>query len=269
MGFHFSRLLVSVWHEATHKVGLAVVQLKVWSHQTHLSKSIISLKQAPPWPEPSTPWGKRGRPRRRSFHLPSSSSFLPLLAPIDSNCDLDKNNDWGFDIAFLLFLYHCGLAWMIFPQLANEQLLNSIWNCLKPHLDQKLTFRCWFHDLDHRVVDRILVLLQPVGDIVGHNTSIVRDGKVSILVSLRLRFQENGKLSQGCLQFLFKWLVGGLREEGLLLEDGPDAHWLLKHDDGGGEVHPKVNHHPVDALLDILLLLNNKPRDLSVRKNVD
>ena len=48
MGFHFSRLLVGVWHEATHKVGLAVVQLKVWSHQTHLSKSIISLKQAPP-----------------------------------------------------------------------------------------------------------------------------------------------------------------------------------------------------------------------------
>ena len=26
MGFHFSRLLVGVWHEATHKVGLAVVQ---------------------------------------------------------------------------------------------------------------------------------------------------------------------------------------------------------------------------------------------------
>ena len=27
MGLHFSRLLVGVWHKATHKVGLTVVQL--------------------------------------------------------------------------------------------------------------------------------------------------------------------------------------------------------------------------------------------------
>ena len=37
-----------------------------------------------------------------------------------------------------------------------------------------------------RVIDGTLVLLKPGGDIVGDSSSIVNDGKVSILVSLGL-----------------------------------------------------------------------------------
>ena len=114
--------------------------------------------------------------------------------------------------------------------------------------------------LDHRVIDRILVLIQPAGDIVRHNPGIVGDGKVGPRVGLRLGFQEDGQLAQGGLQLLLKGLVSGLWEEGLLFEDGPDAHGLLEHDDGSGEVHPEVHHHPVDTLFDILFLLDNEPK---------
>merc|ERR1712223_2278739 len=114
------------------------------------------------------------------------------------------------------------------------------------------------HDLDHGVVDGVLVLLKPSSDVVGHDASVVRDGKVGVLVGLGLGLQEDGQLAEGGLQLLLKGLVSGLREEGLLLEDGPDAHGLLKHDDGSSQVHAEVNHLPVNAFLDVLLLLNNE-----------
>ena len=84
---------------------------------------------------------------------------------------------------------------------------------------------------------------------------------MGVLVRLRLRLQEDRQLAKGGLQLLLKGLVGGLGEERLLLEDCPDAHGLLEHDDGGGQVHSEIDHHPVDAFLHVLLLLNNKPGD--------
>ena len=131
---------------------------------------------------------------------------------------------------------------------------------IEPEVDKKLAGGSALHDLHHGVVDRILVLLQPVGHVVGHNSGVVRDGKVGVLVGLRLGLQEDGELAQRGLQLLLKGLVSGLGEQGLLLEDGPDAHGLLKHDDGSGQVHAKVNHLPVDAFLDILLLLDDEPK---------
>ena len=99
----------------------------------------------------------------------------------------------------------------------------------------------------------------PSSDVVRHDSGVVGDGKVSILVSLGLGLQEDGKLTQGGLEFFLERLVGCLREEGLLLKDGPDAHGLLKHDDGSGQVHTEVNHHPVDSLAHIFLLFNDEP----------
>jgi len=81
---------------------------------------------------------------------------------------------------------------------------------------------------------------------------------VGVLVSLRLRLQENRQFSEGGLQLLFKGLVSGLGEKRLLFKDGPDTHGLLKHDDGSSKVHAEIDHFPVNAFLDILLLLNNK-----------
>merc|ERR1711899_221485 len=127
-----------------------------------------------------------------------------------------------------------------------------------PEENQKGAGGGGLHHLDDGVVDGVLVLLQPSSDVVGHDASVVRDGKVSVLVRLGLGLQEDGQLAEGGLQLLLKGLVSGLGEEGLLLEDGPDAHGLLEHDDGGSQVHAKVDHGPVNAFLDVLLLLNNE-----------
>merc|ERR1719150_209835 len=113
-------------------------------------------------------------------------------------------------------------------------------------------------DLNNSVVDGILVLLQPASDVVGHNTSIVRNGKVSILVSLGLGLQEHRQLAKRGLQLLLKGLVSSLGEERLLLKNGPDTHGLLEHDDGSGKIHTEVHHLPVNTFLDILLLFHNK-----------
>merc|ERR1719208_685118 len=129
---------------------------------------------------------------------------------------------------------------------------------IQPTMDQQRHSAGGLEDLNNSVVDRVLVLLKPSSDIVGHNTSIMRDGKVSILVSFGLGLQENWQLAKGSLQLLLKGLVGGLGEEGLLLKNGPNTHGLLKHDDGSSQVHAKVNHLPVDTFLDVLLLFNNE-----------
>ena len=52
---------------------------------------------------------------------------------------------------------------------------------IEPEVDKKLAGGSALHDLHHGVIDRILVLLQPAGDIIRHDTGIVRDGKVGIL----------------------------------------------------------------------------------------
>merc|ERR1719394_1286866 len=55
---------------------------------------------------------------------------------------------------------------------------------IRPQLNKELAGAGGLHDLNNSVINGILILLKPSSDIVGHNTSIVRDGKVSILVSL-------------------------------------------------------------------------------------
>merc|ERR1711899_330843 len=127
-----------------------------------------------------------------------------------------------------------------------------------PEKDQKLTGRGGLHGLDDSVVDGVLVLLKPSSDVVRHDTSVVRDGKVGVLVGLGLGLQEDGQLAKGGLEFFLEGLIGSLGEEGLLLQDSPDAHGLLKHNDGGSQVHTEVNHDPVNALANVFLLLNDK-----------
>merc|ERR1719192_872733 len=129
---------------------------------------------------------------------------------------------------------------------------------VSPEENQELALGGGLHDLDNSVVDGVLVLLQPASHVVVDNTGVVRDAKVSILVSLGGGLQEHGQLAKGSLQLLLKGLVSGLGEEGLLLKNGPDTHGLLKHDDGSGKIHAEVHRDPVNALLDILLLLHNE-----------
>merc|ERR1719232_1397206 len=136
--------------------------------------------------------------------------------------------------------------------------LSGLSRMIQPKMNQQRHCAGGLEDLNNSVVDRILVLLKPSSDIVGHNTSVMRDGKVSILVSFGLGLQENWQLAKGSLQLLLKGLVSGLGEKRFLLKNGPDTHGLLKHDDGSCQVHTKVNHLPVDTFLDVLFLFNNK-----------
>merc|ERR1719412_645392 len=55
---------------------------------------------------------------------------------------------------------------------------------VSPEENQELALGGGLHDLDNSVIDRVLVLLQPASHVVVDNTGVVRDAKVSILVSL-------------------------------------------------------------------------------------
>ena len=109
------------------------------------------------------------------------------------------------------------------------------------------------------VVERVLVLFQPVGQVVGHGAGVVDDGKVGVLVRLGDGLGEVGRLAEVVgLELLLERLVRGLGKEGLLLEDGQDAQGLLEHGDAGLQVHAEVDHLPLDALLEVLLLLQDE-----------
>eukprot|EP00732_Lithocolla_globosa_P001517 Lithocolla_globosa_v1_NODE_770_length_3312_cov_5.913417.p2 type:complete len:162 gc:universal NODE_770_length_3312_cov_5.913417:2095-2580(+) len=60
------------------------------------------------------------------------------------------------------------------------------------------------------------------------------------------------------MHLLNKRFVRRLWEETLLVENGHDAHSLLNQLDGWLKVEPKVDELPINALLDVLLLLENK-----------
>lgn len=102
--------------------------------------------------------------------------------------------------------------------------------------------------VDHGVVQGVLVLLQPTGDIVGYLNSlsqidyinsmrsyvagVMADGEVSSLLARLWWFglQEVGRFAQVVgVQFLLKGLVSGLGEHRLFFKDGQDAHRLFKH----------------------------------------
>merc|ERR1719357_2136147 len=90
---------------------------------------------------------------------------------------------------------------------------------VEPKVDQQFAARRRLHDLNNRIVDWVLVLLQPVGDVVGHDAGVVGDRKVGVLVRLRLGLQEDRQFAKRCLQLLLEGFVSGLGEEGLLLHD--------------------------------------------------
>jgi len=95
-------------------------------------------------------------------------------------------------------------------------------------LDQQLVLRL-LELVDNGVVQGILVLLQPTGDVVGHTTGIMANGEVgSLLTGLwRLGLLEWSRLAQmGVGQLLREGLIGGLGEHRLFLQDGQDTHGL-------------------------------------------
>ena len=117
------------------------------------------------------------------------------------------------------------------------------------------------HKTYDSVVEWILVLLQPAGEVVGHGGCIVDHRKVSVWVRTRVRLGELGPLAQHVVhQLLAEGLIRCLGEEGLLLEDGEEGHGLLEHVNALLQIHSKVNVCPIQPFSHVLLLLQRKPK---------
>merc|ERR1719322_1397749 len=116
------------------------------------------------------------------------------------------------------------------------------------------------HHLDNGVIERILVLLQPSSQVVGDSGGVMDNTKVGIGVThLGVGLAEVGLLSEQVVEQLgSEGLISGLGEERLLLKDGQQAHGLLKHVNARLQVHTKVTVGPVQAFLNIFLLLKGE-----------
>merc|ERR1719342_2063054 len=125
-------------------------------------------------------------------------------------------------------------------------------------MDKKLAFCSRFEKLNNSFIDRVLVLLKPASYIVVHNTSIVRYSKVSILVSFGCRLQEDWQFSKRCFQLFLKTFISGFWKERFFLENCPNSHRFLKHDDSSCQIHTKVHHDPINSFFNIFFLFNHK-----------
>merc|ERR1719443_803566 len=116
------------------------------------------------------------------------------------------------------------------------------------------------HHLDNGVIERILVLLQPSSQVVRDSGGVVDNTKVSIGVThLGVGLAEVGLLAEQVVEQLgSEGLISGLGEERLLFKDGQQAHGLLKHVNARLQVHTKVAVGPVQAFLDVFLLLKGE-----------
>merc|ERR1712142_465000 len=117
------------------------------------------------------------------------------------------------------------------------------------------------HHVDDSLVDGILVLKQPSGDVVGDASGVVIQGETGFRLSLFGRFglDEGIVLAQMLAHHLLQvGLVGGLGEDALLLQHGQDAHLLLDELDGDDQIHTEVDESPLDALALVLFLLLNE-----------
>merc|ERR1719410_1762185 len=113
--------------------------------------------------------------------------------------------------------------------------------------------------LDNGVIERILVLLEPSSQVVGHGGGVVNDGEMRIRVGPGVGLGKVGPLTQQVgVELLAEGLVSGLGEERLLLKDGQESHGLLKHGDARTEIHTEVAVGPVKTLLDVFLLLEGE-----------
>ena len=81
----------------------------------------------------------------------------------------------------------------------------------------------------------------------------------ALVLRPRLFLQEHwGFPKKILLQLVLKRFISCLREKCLLLKDGKKTHRLLHELDGGLQIHAEVHHLPLDALPDVLLLLQHE-----------
>jgi hypothetical protein len=119
----------------------------------------------------------------------------------------------------------------------------------------------FFQELDNGVVQWILVLFQPVGDVVTDATGVVV--KFEVDVSLTFGFGRSftevlvfAHVSQ--VKFFFVSFIGGFWEHTLFFEGGQDTHWLFNKFDTSGKIHTEIDGFPVDAFFFVFFLFKNE-----------
>lgn len=88
-------------------------------------------------------------------------------------------------------------------------------------------------ELDHRVVQRVLVLVQPANDIIVDSASIVDQREMGLSFAFGwFGFLEWSTFPQMLvIQFALEGNVCCLWEHTLFFQDGEDAHWLQRSND--------------------------------------
>merc|ERR1719516_115714 len=111
------------------------------------------------------------------------------------------------------------------------------------------------HHADDSLVDGILVLEKPSGDVVSDSSGVVMDLKVSFWLALLGGLGLAQMLAHHLLQV---GLVSGLGDDALFLKHGQDAHLLLNQLNGDNQIHTEVDESPLDTLALVLFLLLNE-----------
>mmetsp|Transcript_275 Transcript_275/g.698 ORF Transcript_275/g.698 Transcript_275/m.698 type:complete len:595 (+) Transcript_275:1056-2840(+) len=113
-----------------------------------------------------------------------------------------------------------------------------------------------FEQGDNVVVEWIAVLEEPALNLVHHLASVVPHGKVALHPQVGRLVRLDALLVLVVL--LEQRLVGGCREDGLLVQDGEQTAFTRDAVDGGLQVQPKVDEGPLDPFALVLLLLEHK-----------
>merc|ERR1719516_486608 len=114
------------------------------------------------------------------------------------------------------------------------------------------------HHADDSLVDGILILEKPSGDVVSDSSGIVMDLKVSFWLALLggLGLAKGLVLAQMLAHHLLQvGLVSGLGDDSLFLKHGQDTHLLLNQLDGDDQVHTEIDKGPLDTFSLVLFLL--------------
>jgi hypothetical protein len=119
----------------------------------------------------------------------------------------------------------------------------------------------FFKKLDNGTVQWILVLLQPIDDVVTNATGVVVKFEVNISLSLGFSggFTEGWSFTQmGKVEFLLVGLVGGFWEHTFFFESGHDTEWFFDKFNGSGQIHTEIDSLPVDTFFLVFFLFKDE-----------
>merc|ERR1719186_1944881 len=115
------------------------------------------------------------------------------------------------------------------------------------------------HHLNNSVVEGILVLLEPISQIVGHGGGIMDDGKMRIGIGSGIGLGEVGPFSEQVrMKLLTEGLISCLGEKRFFLKDGQKTHRLFKHVNTFLQIHAKVTTSPFKTFFDVFLLFKHE-----------